>query len=246
MSIISASTKYGKVRGAALDGKYEGITTFRSVPYAQPPVGELRWQAPVDPEPWVGELDATHFASRPMQENETGLTMEPWASDFYYMGSTPMSEDCLYLHITTGAADPSERRPVFMWFHGGGLTSGYYSEIEFDPSELARKGVVVVSVGQRLNVMGYLCLPQLMEEQGSNSAEGPQLLIYIQPLCAESPGGSRYLPGLEQPAGVAFQRTVVHLCIAPGKYSAGTSVEPGGFRPCGYDELLLGELHQDR
>lgn len=169
MSIIVANTKFGAVRGIGLTGKYEGITTFRSVPYAAPPIGDLRFRPPVDPAPWKGELDATMTASKPMQPTSSGLSMEPWASDFYYLGNPPMSEDCLYLHITTGAADPSERRPVFMWFHGGGLATGYYTEIEFDPSELARKGIVVVSVGQRLNVFGYLCLKQLSEEQGGIS-----------------------------------------------------------------------------
>ena len=155
MSILVANTRFGAVRGIELTGKYEGITTFRSVPYAAPPVGELRFRPPVDPYPWKGELDASQGAPKAMQETSaTGLTIEPWASDFYYLGTPPMSEDCLYLHITTGAADPSERRPVFMWFHGGGLASGYYTEIEFDPSELARKGIVVVSVAQRLNVFG--------------------------------------------------------------------------------------------
>ncbi len=167
--ILLAKTRFGDVRGAELTGKYAGITTFRSVPYAQPPVGALRFRPPVDPEPWDGELDATHTAPRPMQESTSGLSMEPWASDFYYLGNPPMSEDCLYLHITTGAAEPGEKRPVFLWFHGGGLSSGYYTELEFDPSELARKGIVVVSVGQRLNVFGYLCLPQLSAEQDGHS-----------------------------------------------------------------------------
>ena len=169
MSILVAKTKFGDVGGIELTGKYEGITTFRSVPYAAPPIGELRFKPPVDPAPWKGVLDATMTAPKPMQETSTGLSMEPWASDFYYLGNPPMSEDCLYLHITTGAAEPGEKRPVFMWFHGGGLSSGYYTEIEFDPSELARKGIVVVSVGQRLNVFGYLCLPQLSAEQGGVS-----------------------------------------------------------------------------
>ncbi len=164
-----AKTRFGDVGGIELTGKYAGITTFRSVPYAAPPVGELRFRPPVDPYPWKGVLDATMTAPKPMQETSTGLTMEPWASDFYYRGNPPMSEDCLYLQITTGAAEPGEKRPVFMWFHGGGLSSGYYTEIEFDPSELARKGIVVVSVGQRLNVFGYLCLPQLSAEQGGIS-----------------------------------------------------------------------------
>ena len=170
MSILIANTRFGAVRGAALTGKYEGIVTFRSVPYAAPPVGDLRFKPPVDPYPWKGELDASIGAPKAMQETfATGITMEPWASDFYSLGTPPMSEDCLYLQITTGAADPSERRPVFLWFHGGGLASGYYTEIEFDPSELARKGIVVVSVAQRLNVFGYLCLPQLSAEQGGIS-----------------------------------------------------------------------------
>ncbi len=169
MGIGIVETKYGKLLGAELTGKYEGITTFRSVPYAAPPVGELRFAPPQDHEPWNGVLDATHFASRPYQQMGTGLSFEPWASDFYYDNYPPMSEDCLYLHITTGAQDPSEKRPVFMWFHGGGLSTGFYSEIEFDPSELARKGIVVVSVGQRLNIFGYLCLPQLQAEQGGKA-----------------------------------------------------------------------------
>ena len=167
--IKKAQTKFGVVRGIELSGKYAGITTFRSVPYAAPPIGDLRFRPPVDPEPWIGELDASLGGPRPMQETGEGLTREPWVSDFYYVGTPPMSEDCLYLSITTGAADDTERRPVYMWFHGGGLSGGYYTEIEFDPSELARKGIVVVSVAQRLNVFGYLALPQLSAEQGGIS-----------------------------------------------------------------------------
>ena len=167
--IKRAQTKFGAVRGIELSGKYSGITTFRSIPYAAPPTGELRFRPPVDPEPWVGELDTSLGAPRPMQETGDGMTREPWFTDFYYMGMPPMSEDCLYLSVTTGAVDDTERRPVFIWFHGGGLSGGFYTEVEYDPSELARKGIVVVSVAQRLNVFGYLALPQLSDEQGGTS-----------------------------------------------------------------------------
>ena len=166
MSILIADTEFGSVIGAELTGKYEGITTFRSVPFAAPPVGDLRFRPPADPEPWSGDLDATHFAPKPMQVNGNNLVAEPYKSDFYVEGTYPRSEDCLYLHITTGAADPSERRPVFLWFHGGGLSTGHYAAPEFDPAEFARKGIVVVSAAQRLNVFGYLSLPQLSAEQG--------------------------------------------------------------------------------
>ena len=169
MAIGIVTTKYGKLKGAELTGEYEGITVFRSVPYAAPPIGNLRFAPPQDHAPWTGVRDTTHFAPRPYQAMGEGQNFEPWASDFYFDGYTPMSEDCLYLSIATGAKTPDEKRPVFMWFHGGGLSTGFYSENEFDPSELARKGIIVVSVGQRLNIFGYLCLPQLSEEQGGHS-----------------------------------------------------------------------------
>jgi para-nitrobenzyl esterase len=94
---------------------------------------------------------------------------EPNYSDFYYRGHPEMSEDCLYLNVTTGAVSPDEKRPVYIWFHGGGLFNGYSYIYIFDPSELARKGVVVVSVGHRLNLFGYMALPQLSAEQGGKS-----------------------------------------------------------------------------
>ena len=169
MGIGVVTTKYGRLRGEELGGKYEGITVFRSVPYALPPVGELRFRDPEEPAPWNGVLDATHPAARAMQDAGTGLEMEPWRSDFYFAGNPPMSEDCLYLSIATGAEKPGEARPVYLWFHGGGLQSGYATEIEFDPAELAGRGIVVVSVGQRLNVFGYLALPSLSAEQGGIS-----------------------------------------------------------------------------
>ena len=162
-------TKYGAVSGVKLDGKYEGITMFKGVPFAAPPVGELRWKPPIDPKPWKGIRSCDSYGPVCIQPTNGDLDAEPWATDFYYMGTPPMSEDCLYLNVTTGAAEPGEKRPVFMWFHGGGPDHGYSYEAEFDPRELARKGVVVVSVAQRLSMFGYLSLPQLDAEQGGKS-----------------------------------------------------------------------------
>ena len=167
MSIGIVETRYGKLRGVeAPAGKYEGITYFKGVPYAKPPVGELRWRPPVDPDSWEGVRECTAYPPAVSQKRISGLAFEPYSSDFYYMGNPPVSEDCLYLNITTGAQAPGEKRPVYMWFHGGGLADGYSYEIEFDPSEMARRGVIVVTVGQRLNLFGYMCLPQLAAEQG--------------------------------------------------------------------------------
>ena len=161
-------TKYGKLSGVI----EEGVMLFKGVPYAAPPVGDLRWKPPVDPEPWEGVHVCDTYAARSMQATIEGLNFEPFASDFYYMGYPEASEDCLYLNIATDAESADEKRPVYMWFHGGGLSSGHSYEIEFNPTVLAKKGVVVVTVGQRLNVFGYLALPQLTAEQGSSGNYG--------------------------------------------------------------------------
>lgn len=165
MALEIVSTKYGQVRGVI----EEDVLLFKGVPYAAPPVGELRWKEPQDPAPWQGVRDCDTYGPRPVQPSQGGLGFEPWASDFYYMGYTAYSEDCLYLNIATDAQSPEEKRPVYMWFHGGGLSSGYSYEVEFNPAVLAKKGIVVVTVGQRLNVFGYLSLPQLSAEQGGIS-----------------------------------------------------------------------------
>ena len=171
MSLEIVKTAQGLVRGApAADPRCAGLTYFNSIPYAAPPVGELRWRPPQDPAPWQGVRDCTGFACRPVQVC-AGPTpeFEPYSQDFCYEPFPPMSEDCLYLRVVTPAAEPGEKLPVFVWFHGGGLSSGYYFEPEFEPSLLAKKGVVVVSVGHRLTIMGYLSLPQLSAEQGGVS-----------------------------------------------------------------------------
>lgn len=169
MSMEVVQTRWGKVSGAAAKGeRYADVMCFNSIPYAAPPVGPLRFKPPQDPQPWEGVRDCAGYGGRPWQNMEPGV--EPYASDFFFQTDIPaMSEDCLYLSVATAARSAEEKRPVYLWFHGGGLAQGWYYEPEFDPAELARKGVVVVSVGQRLNVFGYLCLPQLSAEQGGVS-----------------------------------------------------------------------------
>lgn len=170
MGIGIVTTKYGKLQGVeATEGKYAGITYFKGVRYAASAEGENRFKPPVDQEPWEGVRVCDTYAKRAMQPSMGGLAEEPYQSDFYYDGFPEVSEDCLFLNITTGAQSAEEKRPVFMWFHGGGLGGGHSFENEFENSELARKGIVVVTVGQRLNVFGYLALPQLSAEQGGIS-----------------------------------------------------------------------------
>lgn len=162
-------TAYGLVQGVELTGKYAGITQFRGIPFAKPPVGDLRWKPPVDPDGWSGIRFCDSYAPVCVQPTDGHLDAEPWGSDFYFMGNPPQSEDCLYLNITTPAKSADEKLPVYVWFHGGSSDHGYTYEVEFNPRELAKKGIVVVSVAQRLSMFGYLALPQLDAEQGGHS-----------------------------------------------------------------------------
>jgi len=170
MSILTVKTKYGTVSGVCADGN-ANITQFLGVPYAAPPVGSRRWMPPAPVETWSGVLECTEYRNIAMQAVFDGPGVEPVSTDFKGVYPSP-SEDCLYLNITTPAENADEGLPVYMWFHGGGLSGGMPCEIEYDPVGLARRGIIVVTVAQRLNIFGYLCLPQLTAEQGRSGNYG--------------------------------------------------------------------------
>lgn len=165
MAIGNVRTKYGIVRGIEFEGDYSGITIFKGIPYAAPPVAELRWAPPADPVPWEGIRNCDTYGPAAMQI----FLRDRHAVEYYFSGTPKCSEDCLYLNVTTGAAETGEKRPVYMWFHGGGLTNCFSYEEQFNPQEMAKNGIVVVTVGHRLSLFGYLALPQLSREQGGHS-----------------------------------------------------------------------------
>lgn len=165
-------TSYGKVQGInSTDEGYENVVQFKGVPYAAPPVGDLRWKAPVDHEKWDDILVCDTNREMPMQE--LGF-VEPSGTDFHNNTAPEMSEDCLYLNISTTEENLAgdEKKPVYVWFHGGGLTVGHTYSAEGNLDAFAENGVIAVSVEQRLGVFGYLSLPQLSEEQGQSGNYG--------------------------------------------------------------------------
>lgn len=166
MSIGTVETEFGKVSGVEMTGAFSGITYFKGIPFAAPPVGELRWRPPVDPEKWSGVRRCDTFAKMAPQIFPPMEKFNPYGLDFYWNGYPEADEDCLYLNVCTGAQSSEENRPVYIWFHGGGLSTGFSYEFEFSPEVLSKKGIVVVQAAQRLNVLGYICLPQLTKEQG--------------------------------------------------------------------------------
>jgi len=144
--VTVAKTSYGTLRGE----RSRDVQVFRGVPYARPPVRELRWQAPQPCEPWAGERDATLFGAIAPQD----VSPERLAK----RGET-MSEDCLYLNVWTPGADDG-RRPVVVFLHGGGVVMGSGSAPLFDGSRLAARGdLVVVTVNFRLGALGSLYAP---------------------------------------------------------------------------------------
>jgi para-nitrobenzyl esterase len=151
-------TSYGPVRGLNEDGIY----IFKGVRYAAPPVGKLRFKPPVPPESWTEPVDAHEYGNRAMQ----GLG--PNGSD---SGTPGVSEDCLFLNVCTPGLH-KQKRPVMVWLHGGGFSSGSGGDAFCNGESLARKGdVIVVTVNHRLNVFGYL---QLGEEWGPDYASSGQ------------------------------------------------------------------------
>jgi para-nitrobenzyl esterase len=151
-------TKAGLVEGATVDAG--AVRVFRGIPFAAPPVGELRWKAPRPPRPWDGVRPATEFSSYCAQN-------VLW-DDMVFHGKP--SEDCLYLNVWTPAKGAGEKRPVMVWIHGGGFQAGAADEPRHEGTPLARKGVVVVTINYRLGVLGFLAHPELTAESGRGAS----------------------------------------------------------------------------
>ncbi len=160
----------GLLRGTV--GNDPAIHVFRGIPYGAPPVGDLRWRPPQPVKPWKGVRDATHFGPRPMQP--------PIFSDMVFRDT--MSEDCLYLNVWTPAKSMKERLPVMVWIFGGGFQAGSTSEPRQDGENLAKRGVVVVSMNYRLGVFGFLAHPDLTKESPHKASGNYGLLDQVAAL----------------------------------------------------------------
>jgi para-nitrobenzyl esterase len=145
-----------KTTNGTLQGiQVSGISMFKGVPFAQPPVGELRWKEPQPVKNWEGIRKADHFAARAMQL--------PVFSDMQFR-SDGVSEDCLYLNIWTPAKTGKEELPVLVYFYGGGFVAGDGSEYRYDGESMARRGIVSVTVNYRLGIFGFMAHPELTKE----------------------------------------------------------------------------------
>ena len=155
---LRVKTANGIVEGVA---EQSGIHSFKGIPFAAPPVGELRWKEPQPVKAWTGVRKADKFGPRAMQRAVFG--------DMGFR-SDGLSEDCLYLNVWTPAKSSSERLPVLVYFYGGGFIAGDGSEPRYDGENMARKGIVTLTVNYRLTVFGFFAHPELTKESPHHSS----------------------------------------------------------------------------
>jgi para-nitrobenzyl esterase len=150
-----------------------GVRSFKGIPFAAPPIGELRWSPPQPVKPWFGDRSSERFGPRCMQTGRLG-DVDP--SDHL------MSEDCLYLNVWAPSESADDRLPVMVWIYGGSFHIGSGSERWYDGANLAKKGVIVVTVNYRLDVFGFLAHPELTTESNNHASGNYGLLDQIAAL----------------------------------------------------------------
>jgi para-nitrobenzyl esterase len=146
------------IENGIIEGNYDtktGIQTYFGVPFAKPPVGNLRWKAPQPADNWQGVKETKKFSPRPMQKIVFGDMNSR---------SNGLSEDCLYLNVWTPAKRNTKGLPVLLYYYGGGNAAGDGSEPRYDGESMAKKGIVVVTCNYRLNIFGFLAHPELSAE----------------------------------------------------------------------------------
>ncbi|QDH79876.1 carboxylesterase family protein [Echinicola soli] len=154
-----------EVEQGVLQGKQEnGIAVFKGVPFAEPPIDELRWKAPQSPRAWEGVRKATSYAPSPYQPGNP---------------ASGKSEDCLYLNIWTPASSPNDNLPVMVWIYGGGFSFGTTADPVTTGKHLAEKGVIVVSIAYRVGQLGFLAHPELSAENPNGVSGNYGLLDQI-------------------------------------------------------------------
>jgi para-nitrobenzyl esterase len=217
-----------RVDSGVLEGRSSnGLTIYKGVPYATPPLGDSRWREPQPLKPWEGARKAVEFAPACMQ---TGVSMP---------GETPpaVSEDCLYLNIWVPALRPGKRLPVIVWIHGGGYSNGSASMPLYWGDKLAEKGVIVVTVAYRLGPLGWLAHPELTRESVHHSSGNYGLMDQLAALRwvqrnIEAFGGDRQSVTIAgQSAGAMAVSELMASPLAKGLFQRAIAESGGLFEP---------------
>jgi para-nitrobenzyl esterase len=167
---VAQNTPVLTVEGGQLEGvvETEGVSLYKGIPYAAPPVGELRWKQPQPVKPWQGVRRCDKFGAASLQGGQAEGSF--YWKEFYQDGDPEMSEDCLYLNVWTPVAGTDAKLPVMFWIHGGAFQNGFGHEIEFSGDAYAKRGVVLVTINYRLGMCGFLAHPLLTAENGGKGS----------------------------------------------------------------------------
>ena len=220
----------GQVQGVTTD--LPGVIVYRGIPYAAPPIGELRWKEPQPVVPWEGVKLCDKFGHPGYQavHYPGGYTTE-WG----YGDESPYSEDCLYLNVWTKASGNVDKKlPVALWIHGGGYREGWGSEPEFDAQEWGAKDVVLVSINYRLGVFGFLTHPELSAESPHGVSGNYGILDQIEALkwikknIAQFGGDPDNVMIFGQSAGAGSVKTLCESPLARGLFNKAIIMSGGG------------------
>ena len=235
-------TENGLVRG--FQGNNTRISVFKGIPFAAPPVGENRWRAPQPCENWEGVRECNKFEAISMQD-QPGVGTDIYCREWHVDKDIEMDEDCLYLNVWTSANSTEDNLPVLVWFFGGGFQWGYPREMEFNGENIAKRGVIVVSVNYRLNAFGFLTHPDLCKEAPDAPANFGNLdqqagikwvIKNIKnfggdpkniTIAGQSAGGGSVLTHLTSPSSIGlYQKAIVYSGIIESPYIKDSVITP--------------------
>src|SRR5215217_4620308 len=222
----------GQVKG--IETPTKGIIAYKGIPFAAPPIGNLRWKEPQPVMPWKGVKMADKYGAAAMQ-----VTWDPqsfYGKEWRASGSAPFSEDCLYLNVWTPAAGQKNKKlPVAMWIHGGGYREGFAYEPEMDGGEAwASRGVILVSVTYRLGVFGFFSHP-LLSAESPHSVSGNYGLMdqaaavkWIRNNIEQFGGDPKNITIFGQSAGAGSVQSLCASPISQSLVSKAISMSGGG------------------
>lgn len=212
-----------------------GVTVFKGIPYAAPPVDSLRWREPAPVIPWEGVRVADKFGPVCWQEDLSDMPL--YGREFYSGGMPEMSEDCLYLNVwapTGTVGDVRAKLPVAVWIHGGAFDHGYGSEVTMDGSEWARRGVILVTINYRVGMMGFYTNSALFAESPVHRSgnfgiyDQNAALRWVSRNIGRFGGDPRNITVMGQSAGARSVKTLVSSPIAKPRIAKAIIQSGGG------------------
>ena len=228
-----------KTEGGLVEGKAgDGMMIYKGVPFGASTAGEMRFKPPAPAKPWTGVKQTTEFAPACMQ---SGAPIPALG-----IPAQPVSEDCLYLNIWTPATSADEKLPVMVWIYGGGFTLGSTSWALYDGANLAKKGVIVVSIAYRVGPFGFLAHPALSAESPNHVSGNYGLLDQIAGLkwvknnIAAFGGDPNRVTIFGESAGGISVSMLAASPLAKGLFAGAISESGGSFGPTG-DRSVAGE-----